>query len=120
MIFGIFMIKKVRIKILGIHPSLLTRIIFQEITPLMCSERQMSTIDEKKCIQMSDFDCVYCGLIFQSTQELADHQTKHQSERPFICPICNRMFQEYGQAVVHGIAIHSQEIVPKTTAEQKR
>ena len=93
---------------------------FQEITPLMCSERQMSTIDEKKCIQMSDFDCVYCGLIFQSTQELADHQTKHQSERPFICPICNRMFQEYGQAVVHGIAIHSQEIVPKTTAEQKR
>ena len=66
----------------------------------MCSERQMSTIDEKKCIQMSDFDCVYCGLIFQSTQELADHQTKHQSERPFICPICNRMFQEYGQAVV--------------------
>ena len=36
----------------------------------------MSTIDEKKCIQMSDFDCVYCGLIFQSTAELAEHQTK--------------------------------------------
>ena len=48
----------------------------KEITPLMCSERQMSTIDEKKCIQMSDFDCVYCGLIFQSTAELAEHQTK--------------------------------------------
>ena len=92
----------------------------KEIVPLMCSERQMSTIDEKKCIEMSNFDCVYCGLIFQSTAELAAHQTKHQSERPFICPICNRMFQEYGQAVVHGIAIHSQEIVPKTTAEQKR
>ena len=30
------------------------------------------------------------------------------------------ILKEYGQAVVHGIAIHSQEIVPKTTAEEKR
>ena len=50
--------------------------VFQEIVPLMCSERQMSTIDEKKCIQMSDFDCVYCGQIFQSTAALAEHQQK--------------------------------------------
>ena len=51
-------------------------IFVKEITPLMCSERQMSTIDDKKCIQMRDFDCVYCGLIFQSTADLAEHQLK--------------------------------------------
>ena len=33
----------------------------------MCSERQMRTIDEKKCIEMKDFDCVYCGEVFETT-----------------------------------------------------
>lgn len=86
----------------------------------MCSERQMRTIDEKKCIMMENFDCVYCGEVFESTQKLEVHQKDHNGERPFVCPICNRMFQEYGQAVVHGIAIHSTEITPRTTADEKR
>ena len=86
----------------------------------MCSERQMRTIDEKKCIRMVDFDCVYCGEVFETTAKLEAHQKEHAGERPFVCPICNRMFQEYGQAVVHGIAIHSTEITPRTTADEKR
>ena len=47
-------------------------------------------------------------------------QKEHSGERLFVCPICNRMFQEYGQAVVHGIAIYSTEITPRTTADEKR
>ena len=53
-------------------------------------------------------------------EKLEIHQKEHAGERPFVCPICNRMFQEYGQAVVHGIAIHSTEITPRTTADEKR
>ena len=58
--------------------------------------------------------------IFLTYYELEIHQKEHAGERPFVCPICNRMFQEYGQAVVHGIAIHSTEITPRTTADEKR
>lgn len=85
----------------------------------MCSRKQMKEVDSKKMIPMDDFECVFCGEIFQTTKELAKHQDTHKGEKPFTCPLCGRTFQEFGQSIVHGIAIHHVEIDPIMSSDSQ-
>ena len=91
----------------------------KDIMPLMCSRKQMKEVNSKKMIPMDDFECVFCGEIFQTTKELAKHQDSHKGEKPFTCPLCGRTFQEFGQSIVHGIAIHHVEIDPIMSSDSQ-
>ncbi|CBY35113.1 unnamed protein product [Oikopleura dioica] len=91
----------------------------KDISPLMCSRKQMKEVNSKKMIPMDDFECVFCGEIFQTTKELAKHQESHKGEKPFTCPLCGRTFQEFGQSIVHGIAIHHVEIDPIMSSDSQ-
>ncbi|XP_011314232.1 zinc finger protein Xfin-like [Fopius arisanus] len=78
----------------------------EQISPYKSLKSKNDTNHEKK------WYCEFCPLNFTSTDALKDHETVHDSDKPYICILCEKDFVLKSSLSRHIVASHGVDPVP--------
>lgn len=62
--------------------------------------------------ETAEYCCAECKGVFESPEELKEHECSKFKDGPFICPKCDTVFKKYGNLLRHDRAMHSGKTYP--------
>lgn len=72
------------------------------------SATKEATIQPRPVKQLKQFECLFCGKIFNYLSSLKDHIRRHSGEKPFSCSVCGKRFAQKTYLKLHQ-RVHSGE-----------
>ncbi|XP_028267971.1 oocyte zinc finger protein XlCOF8.4-like [Parambassis ranga] len=72
------------------------------------SATKEAAIQPRPVKQLKQFECLFCGKIFNYLSSLKDHIRRHSGEKPFSCSVCGKRFAQKTYLKLHQ-RVHSGE-----------